>query len=256
MQKFLFTVIALSTLVFLRCGSETEQINQSDLRKLIIEAIAGDTDANERLQGLISTKHIGKSDYNHLYIDSLYIGDKHFYSVLLEYFDPSLNLFAIYDSYLNFYLLDKSLNGYLSCEWVEQGDRDFVFVQERFLTKDVLSLDRLSLYEVFDSSASLIYRSLSQFKKENDVSSQTVESINPNFILTKISGMKNSVINNQVDTFYFNSKSKKYISEKNIFNNFVKEEIGDSSWVINKPEIPSDDSKNESQLKRDERLPN
>jgi hypothetical protein len=243
MRKFFFTVIILSALNFQGCDSDSEQINQAELRKLIIQATAGDTDANERLKGLLSSRHIGKSDYNQLYIDTLSIGNKHFFSVLLEYFDPTLNLFAIYDSNLNFFLLDKSLNGYLSSEWIKMGDRKFVFVQERFLTKDILRLDRLSIYAVFDSSASLIYRSLSQFSNNSTAFYQTVESITPDFILTKINSMENNVINNQIDTFYFNSESRNYLSEKNIFNNFVKKEIGDFSWIITKPEISSKDKK-------------
>ncbi|MCU0332539.1 MAG: hypothetical protein MUE93_06710 [Ignavibacteriaceae bacterium] len=239
MRKFFFTFITLSVLVFAGCSSDNEQINQTELRQLIIEATAGDTDANARLQGLLSARHIGKSDYNQLYIDSLNIGDMHYFSVLLEYFDPTLNLFAIYDGKLNFFLLDKSLNGYLSSEWIKMGDRKFVFVQERFLTKDVLSLDRLSIYEVFDSSASLIYRSLSQFSTSDDSVYQTVESITPNFITTKVGGANESEGNILVDTFYFKSESQNYLSEKNIFNNYVKQEIGDFSWIITKPEIPS-----------------
>jgi len=244
MLKFFFTIITLSAVIFPGCDSEREQMNESELHKLIIEATAGDIDANERLRGLLSSRHIGKSDYNQLYIDSLFINDKHFFSVLLEYFDPTLNLFAIYDGDLNFLLLDKSLNGYLSSEWHKMGEREFVFVQERFLTKDVLTLDRLSIYEVFDSSASLIYRSLSQFNKDSNAVYQTVESITPNFIFTKIEAAEDSGINNQIDTFYFNSTSRNYLSKKNIFNNFVKKEIGDFSWIITKPEIPSEDSTN------------
>lgn len=247
MRKFFFAVIALLALLFWECNSNDNQINQVELRKLIIEGLAGDKDANVRLQGLISSKHIGKSDYNQLYIDSIYIGDKHFYSVLLEYFDPSLNLFAIYDSGLNFYLLDKSLNGYLSSEWAEQGNRKFVFVQERFLTKDVLTLDRLSIYEVFDSSASRIYRALSQLIKDDKTYNQTVESITPSFILTKISAVNENENNALVDTFYFNFDKQKYESKKNTFENFVKREIREYSWIITKPEIPSNDSNKNSQ---------
>jgi hypothetical protein len=247
MRNFFFAVIVLSCLLFWGCNSDDSQINKAELRKLIIEGLAGDTDANVRLKGLISNKHIGKSDYNQLFIDSLYIGDKHFYSVLLEYFDPSLNLFAIYDGGLNFYLLDKSLNGYLSSEWAEHGNRKFVFVQERFLTKDVLTIDRFSIYEVFDSSASLIYRALSQLVKDNETYNQTVESITPNFILTKINGVNESEKNAVVDTFYFNFDQKKYQSKKNTFENFVKKEIREYNWIITKPEIPSDDLKKNSQ---------
>ena len=240
MRKFFFAVIALSAFVFSGCSSDREQVNQSELRKLIIEAIAGDTDANVKLQGFLSTKHIGKSDYNQLYIDDLNIGDQHFYSILLEYFDPSLNLFAICDSYLNFYLLDKSLNGYLSSEWAEMGTRKFVFLQERFLTKDVLSLDRLSIYEIYDESAELIYRSLSRFVKDNEISSQTIEIITKDFILTKMSGLNDPAINNQPDTFYFNSDSKKYLSKWNLFNKYVNQQIKEFSWITTKPQIPSD----------------
>lgn len=247
MRKFFIVVITLSALVFWDCDSDNSNINQTELRKLIIDGIAGDEDANFRLKGLLSTNHIGKSDYNQLYIDSLYIVNKHFYSVLLEYVDPTLNLFAIYDSDFNFYLLDKSLNGYLSSEWAELENRIFVFVQERFLSKDILALERLSIYEVFDSSASLIYRSLSQFSKNNDAATQTVESITPNFIITKIVGIEASGISNQIDTFYFNSVSQNYISRKNIFNSYVKQEIGEFNLSITKPEIPSDDSPKNSQ---------
>lgn len=247
MRKFFFAIITILALIFPGCDSESERINPAELRKLIIEATAGDTEANGRLQGLLSNRHIGKSDYNQLYIDSLNIGDRHYFSVLLEYFDPTLNLFAIYDDNLNCFLLDKSLNGYLSSEWIKMEDRKFVFVQERFLTKDVLSLDRLSIYEVFDSSASLIYRSLSQFSKSNDTVYQTVESITPNFILTKISGGNESARITLVDTFYFTSESHNYISEKNIFSSYVKQEIGDFSWIITKPEIPSRESTKEIQ---------
>jgi len=240
MRKFFFTFIALSVVVFSGCSSEDKQISISELRKLIIEATSGDTGANERLQGLLSSRHIGKSDYNQLYIDSLSIGDRHFFSVLLEYFDPSLNLFAIYDSNLNFLLLDKSLNGYLSSEWAKMGNRKFVFLQERFLTKDVLSLDRLSLYEITDESAGLVYRSLSRFVVDGETSSQTIEKITKNFILTKMSGLKDQTLDNQPDTFYFNADSKKYLSNWNLYNNYVKQRINEFNWVITKPQIPSE----------------
>lgn len=240
MLKSVLVILAITAISFSGCSDKSEEVDDADLRKLIIEAIAGDNDANVNLKGLLSTKHIGKSDYNQLTINTFTDKDKKYLTVLLEYFDPTLNLFAIYDSDLNFYIIDKSLNGYLSVEWAEMGDRNFVFLQERFLTKDVLTVDRLSIYEIFENSASLIYRSLSRLAIDNDISYQTIESITKNFILTKVGGIKDSGINNQLDTFYFNSGSKKYLSKFNLFNNYVKQEINEFAWITTKPQITAD----------------
>jgi hypothetical protein len=240
MRQILIVTITILAFVFFGCGSGNKEVDKSKLSKLVTEAIAGDEDANEALQGLISSKHFGKNDYNQLTIDGFKLNDKQYYSVLLEYPDPTLNLFAIYDSELNFYFLDKSLNGNLSVEWATSGKRLFVFLQERFLTKDVLSLDRLSIYEIFDETASLVYRSLSRFVEGNDISNQTVELITKAFIVTKVSGLKDKAIDNQADTFYFNTDAKKYLSKWNLFNKYVKQQIKEFSWIVTKPQIPSD----------------
>ncbi len=213
MQRFFFTILTLTALLIAGCGSDNKQIDKSDLENLINEAIDGDVDANTKLQGLLTSRHVGKSDYNQLFIDELKSNNKIYYSVILEYSDPRLNVFAIYDDNLNFYLLDKSLNGYLNSEWVEAGTRKFVFLQERFFTKDVLSIDRLSIYEVVGNSASMVYRSPSRFVKDNDLSYQKVESITNNYILTKISGPLGSRIDNKLDTFYFKSDSKQSLEQ-------------------------------------------
>ena len=246
MHKFFFTVLTVFTLVFLACSSDSNQKSRPNLRKLIIEAIAGESNANVQLQGLISTDHIGNTDFNQLQIDSLFANGKYYYSVLLEYFDPTLNLFAIYDDNLQFYLMDKSLNGYLNSEWVELDRRKFVFVQERFLTKDVLNIYRFSIYEVYDTTAGLVYRSISRFVNDKDTSTQTIEKISPDFILTKISLKTNSKVTNQVDTFYFNSDLGTYLSKKDLFNSFVKKEMDDFEWIISKPQIPATDLKKSS----------
>ena len=240
MRKIIIPVLTILALTFHGCGSGDNEVDNSKLRTLITEAITGDQEANDDLKGLLSTKHAGKSDYNQLTIDGFKLNDKQYYSVLLEYPDPTLNLFAIYDNELNLYLLDKSLNGNLSVEWATSGSRLFVFLQERFLTKDVLSLDRLSIYEVFDETASLIYRSLSRFAERDDISYQTVELITKAFIVTKVSGLKDMAIDNQTDTFYFNSNTKEYFSKWNLFNKYVKQQIREFGWVTVKPQIQSD----------------
>ena len=250
MRQILISILTLLALTFYGCGFGDKEVDSSKLRTLITEAIAGDKDANEALNGLLSSKHAGKSDYNQLNIDGFKLNDKQYYSVLLEYADPTLNLFAIYDNELNFYLLDKSLNGNLSVEWATSGSRLFVFLQERFLTKDVLSLDRLSIYEVFDETASLVYRSFSRFLEGNDISYQTVVVITKAYIATKVSGLKDKAIDNQTDTFYFDNHAKKYLSKWNLFNKYVKQQIREFSWVTIKPQIQSDILENGNTLTR------
>lgn len=240
MQKLIFTILTFTALLLAGCGSDRGQINKSDLEDLIIESISGDQDANVKLQGLLSSEHINNMDYNQLFIDELNDGDKTYYSVILEYSDPRLNLFAIYDNDLNFYLLDKSLNGYLNSEWIENNEQKFVFLTENFLTKDVLNIDRLSIYEVYDRSASLVYRSLSRFVEINDTVYQTVELITEDFLLTKISWMKEIGRTSLIDTFYFNSNSKKYLSRVNRFENYVDQKIKNFIWIPTKPQVTED----------------
>jgi hypothetical protein len=240
MRKILIPILTVFALTLYGCGFGGKEVDSSELRSLITEAITGDQDAIETLNGLIDSKHVGKNDYNELKVDGFKLNDRQYFSVLLEYPDPKFNLFAIYDSELNFYLLDKSLNGNISVEWATSGSRLFVFLQERFLTKDILTLDRLSIYEVFDETASLIYRSLSRFAEGNEICYQTVELIGRTSIVTKVSGLKDKAINNQADTFYFNSDTKKYLSKWNLFNKYVKQQIREFSWISTKPEIPSE----------------
>jgi len=250
MRKIIIAILTILVLTYSGCSSGDKEVDSSKLRTLITAAIAGDQDANEALKGLLSSKHADKNDYNQLTIDGFKLNDKQYYSVVLEYPDPTLNLFAIYDSEFNFYLLDKSLNGNLSVEWATSGSRLFVFLQERFLTKDVLSLDRLSIYEVFDETASLIYRSLSRFAEGNDISYQTVELITKTFIATKVTGLKDKAIDNQTDTFYFNNNANKYLSKWNLFNKYVKQQIREFGWVTVKPQIQSDMLENGNTLIR------
>lgn len=240
MHKYILIIVALTTMLLVSCGSEIDKINNEGLRSLIVKAISGDPEANEKLPGFLTDKHIHQTNFNSLTVESLAINNKVFYSVLLEYYDPTLNLFAIFDDQLNMYLLDKSLNGYSSSEWNVLGKRRFVFVQETFLTKDVLSLDRLSIYEIFENSAALVYRSLSRFVKENKITNQTVESITENIILTKITGVFEKEDVSKIDTFYFNPGLEKYLSKSDLFNNYVKQQIKEFNWTVLKSEIPAE----------------
>jgi hypothetical protein len=243
MNKLILIVLAIFVLAFSACSPGEEKLNSVKLRELIVRAMDRNREANIELKGLVDPELISRKDFNSLRIDSGLVKNKYYYSVLLEYFDPLLNRFAIYDDELRLYLIDKSLNGNLSAQWTAKENRNFVFVQERFLTKDVLSIDRLSIYEVYDTTAGLIYRSISKLVKDKDTSTQTIENISADFIITKISGMADSKPINQIDTFYFYASNREYLSTKDLFNNFVKQEIDNFIWINTKPQIPSSDLK-------------
>jgi len=246
MHKLLFTFLTIVALILSACSSDNEPINKSDLESLIIQGISGDQDANVKLKGLLSSEHQGKIDYNQLSINRLQTKDETIYSVTLEYSDPRLNRFAIYDDNLNLFLLDKSINGYLSSEWVQLADRKFIFLQENFQTKDVLEVNRLSIYEIGDGSASIVYRSPSRFVEVRDTAYQIVESIDEDIIVTKIRGIENIKFYDQRDTFYYNTNAKEYLSKKNKFQYFVDQSIEDFIWVTTKPQINNESNQTES----------
>lgn len=233
----IFSLILTCGFMLLNCSPDESTLNSARLKSLVISALSGDQKANLALSGLIDKKHFGKNDYNQLKIDSSYMNHKYYYSVLLEYPEPTLNLLAIYDHTLRFYLLDKSLNGNITVEWAQQETRNFCFVQERFLTKDVLSIDRLSVYQVQDTNASLIYRALSRLVKDQDTVSQAVIKISEDRIVTKISAINNLSVDGKTDTFYFNALSNRYYSSTDLFKEFVKKEIKDFRWIPIRPQL-------------------
>ena len=248
MRKIILLSITFTLLIFSACNSENGKITKSDLEQLITDAISGDQTASLKLNGLLSKKYLHKKDYNQIFVDELKTGNETYFSVILEYPDPSLNLFAIYDDDLNIYLVDKSLSGYLNSKWEQNGTNKYVFLQEQFLTKDVLSVDRFSIYELGDDTAWLVYRAPSRFVKNNNLAYQRVETITDDFILTKITGLGSKITDMKVDTFYFNPKLKKYLSNNNLFENHINSEINNFDTTLTKPQLiaPQTGSETES----------
>jgi len=235
----IFSLIVIC-LILIGCSSDDNSLNSTKLQSLVISALKGDQKANQQLSGLIDEIHFGRIDFNQLSIDSSYMNRKYYYSLLLEYPEPALNLFAIYDNSQRFYLLDKSLNGNITVEWAQKETRNYCFVQERFLTKDVLSIDRLSMYLVQDTTARLIYREFSRLVIDKDTISHAVVNILDNKIVTRINSKTNLYINNITDTFYFNQLSQEYLSKTELFKDFVKLEVRNFRWIPIKPQLISD----------------
>ena len=73
--------------------------------------------------------------------------------------------------------------------------------------------------------------------KNNNLFYQRVETITDNFIITKISGLGSKITDIKVDTFYFNPDLKKYLSNNNLFENYVTAEINNFDTTISKSQI-------------------
>lgn len=220
MKSILFIVI-----LFLLTGCSTNQkpgeenLNGNTLKKLVSKAIDGIYSANLQLSNLIDYSLPIVSNYNSFNVDSLKLSNKTFYYVLLEYPDPRYNRFAVYDSSFFPQLIDKSLNGNIDLEKIKAGNKNFIKVDEAYLSKDTLLLNRLSLYSVDTSGVYLAFRTHTKFSKPNIVYSQDVTEISDSLIKTNIS------ISNKEDIFVFDSSAKKYISTQNIFDDFINNEI-------------------------------
>jgi hypothetical protein len=162
-----------------------------------------------------------------------------FFSVIVEYPNPALNLFAVYDQYLEFYLLDKSLNGNITAKWKKLDDKNLILVSEKFISKDYIKLERLSIYSVDGISARILFRSLNKLEKGGKEYFQTVTFISDEYIITTISGSSREGLTSRRDTFYCNTISGDYLSPNNYFSTFVKNQIENYDFEPVNPQLTS-----------------
>jgi hypothetical protein len=156
-----------------------EKINSAYIERLVQAAIDSNISSNNELAGLIDYSLPLNKNYNSLKIDSIKINSGEvFYFVLLEHPNPVYNVFAVYDTSLSLLLLDKSLNGNLSAEAVTLSGKQFVKVNEGFISKDVLVLNRLSLYKPDSSKISLVFRTHTKLAKPDIEYFQEVKELN------------------------------------------------------------------------------
>lgn len=238
-----FTIILISFLFLTGCGKKAEvekakKINGQSLVKLVEEALWGSDKANYRLSGFVNPDTPPPDKYNQLTIDSTIASpDFSLYSVLLEYPNPIHNVLAVYDADLTLYLQDNSLNGNIVTRWEKINGKLYLIASEKFISKDIIKLSRISLYTFVHSKLRLVFRSFTKLDKAGKISTQTIEKISENAITTKIKSNQKSKLNGKTDTFKFDSFDYKFISSKMIFDSFVLNEIKDANWLIEKPEL-------------------
>lgn len=240
MNKILLPFLILLTIIFNNCSEKnSEQINidGSNLKSLVESAIKGSIAANQRLSGLVQSNNLPGSNYNNIKIDSVFSGSKKFFSILVEYPNPGLNIFAIYNNTLKFYLLDNSLNGNLSEETKIETGKSMFIVSEKYLSKDLLKTERTSIYSFYADKWYLTFRFFNRFEIDNKVYTQIIKRFSEEMISTEIRSPDSSLPAG--DVFYFDNDTRKYISSKNIFANFVIDQVENFNWVPVQPELES-----------------
>lgn len=240
--KILSTAALL--LIFAGCNlfnggkNSPKEVNSYGLTKLVLNALSGDSISNEILSGLIDLKIPVNKSFNNIQIDSIRTNSgKRFYAVLIEYPNPLYNRFAVYDLILKSYIIDKSLNGNLSISIDSLTGYKTLTITENFISKDILSLQRVSLYIVNDTSVNLAFRSFSKLTTPDNIFTQTISGISDGRIKTDLNSSKPSAIQNKADVFLFDYNQKKFISTNNVFDNFVKQQVNNLKHEVEKPEI-------------------
>lgn len=235
---FIFLAVML---IIISCTENKIEIPRKldgvELYNLVIKAANGNKVANDSLSGLINFDSKYKNQFNSLDLDSFYLQNVKYFSVLMEYPNPIFNYFAIYDELTNCYLIDKSLNGKLTFEMLNFSELSFLKVTEQFISKDTLQLVRLSLYQKFDESFKLVYRSFAKLSTPKYQFNQTIISITSDTIKTKILVPKKFKLKFDEDVFIFDSANQIFKSNQSLFDSLVYKVVSEFDINIQKPTL-------------------
>ena len=240
-------IITLLSLLLFGCEKTIKErpkpfLSENILREIALNAIKGERVYNDSLSGLIDYSLPLNSNFNTLKIERFISPvNKTFFAILLEYPNPIYNRFAVYDSALHLILIDKSLNGKIVLKTFSLNERQYIEIDESFLSKDVLELNRVSLYRA-DSTVTLGFRTFTKFTTPQNEYYQIITEIFPDRIKTNLTSTKRSLISDKSEIFTFDDNRKKYLSTDNIFINFIKKQASEFKRAVEKPEITDENS--------------
>lgn len=236
MHNFLKILLILFIFFFSSCKNQLKEskqtINGQELKSLVEESLKGDERNKNKLEGLFTFISDDYSKYNKIFIDSILIDSKTFYSILIEHQNPIYNLFAVVDKELNLYLKDESLNGYLNSNWKKSGSKIFAVVDEEFKSKDVIELKRISYYNIDELSCTLAFRQFTKIKTQEKLAEQNIVFISDTSINTEIVESKRIGKSNVKDAFRFDVAKNQYLSSQNKFDKLVLNEINNSIFDV------------------------
>ena len=218
--------ISLAVFFLIGCNQinnyQRKSANIPAIEKTIQRAKSGIVSANDTISTLLGISLSANENYNKLKIDSLNLSSGKYFTILIGYPNPGNNKFGIYNDSLETLLLDKSLYGELSEDIITVNGKKYIEVNEGFSVKNVYELNRLSLYEIKNNKAYLTFRTFTRLKGPDAVYTQVINEISDNQITTMINGISNI---DKSDIFVFNKKTNSYISQQNLFSNFVTKEL-------------------------------
>ena len=229
------------------CSRTTQEksnpvLTEKSLQEIVVKAINGNKVFNDSLSSLIDYSLPINTNYNELKAQRIISpSNKTLFTLILEYPNPVYNRFAIYDSAFHLILIDKSLNGRIRLKTFSMNNQQFIEVDESFISKDVLKLERVSLYSI-EPKIPFYFRIFSKIKTPTNEILQTIADISYDTIKTKITSTKQSLINDKSDVFIYNANQRRYISPNQIFFNFIKKEIEKFKKTSDKPEITDERS--------------
>ncbi|MGE5410231.1 MAG: hypothetical protein ACM3MI_04660 [Clostridiales bacterium] len=231
MKRKSYLIVSILLFASLSCGKRTdkmEYISGPQLQKLVQQAVSGNKEANEKLSlydpGMIPLPQ----SFDVSKVDSFKIDKNKYYYSLLQFPDPSFNRLAVYDNTGRLLLLDKSLNGDISVVLEESDGMQFLKAVESFISKDALSIKRLSFYKLSPASVKLVFRSYYSLVAPNEIYSQDITSFLKDKIITKLtlpSSMAESSA--KADTFNYDASFGKYISRNNYFDEIIRHQVTD-----------------------------
>lgn len=242
MTKNLLTTFFIISILFTGCIKKPENnklpLTKKVLEKTVLRALNGNKSANDSLSNLIDYSLPLEPNYSEFFIDSSLINNsKVIFTVLMTFENPIYNRFAVYNTNLDLELIDKSLNGRIYKEQLFLSGTNFIKLTEDFLSKDIFKLTRISLYKADTASVDLVFRTFSKLIDRRRIYSQDITEINNDSIVTKLNSTIRTSIRNKTDKFIYSSFNKKYVSEDNLFYDFVTDFINKAKVNIKLPII-------------------
>ncbi len=221
-------MILLSVFIFIISCRQEQKIrypaNIPAIENTLRRAKNGIISANDTISTLLSLSLHANNNYNKLKVDSLVLSSGKYFTILLEYPNPVNNKFGIYDDTLKTLLLDRSLYGELDENIITINSKKYIKVDEGFTIKDIYEISRLSLYEINDDSANLIFRTFTRLKEPGTIYTQKIIEFSHSQIVTRMNST-NGELGDKKDIFKFDRTSNSYISEQNSFTNFIKRQL-------------------------------
>jgi hypothetical protein len=207
------------------CSGGEKELSTGKLRELVISAASGSKTANDSLGGIFRLSSIpGKPET--VMVDTLSFSGRKFLGVAVQFNNPLNNRFALYDEYLNCYLIDKSLNGNLLLNAVRENNFRYFTLEETYFSNDKTALKRFSIFRGDTSGFNLAFRTYIMMKTPDALFIQDLYEITSEMVRTNIKAPAFSGLNDLNDDYIFDKNLNIYYVRKAIyFDEFVTEFI-------------------------------